>query len=236
MMNKTYMMKKLALLPIVFLALFSVAHATADCEIYIQEAHSKISPPYPNYFGAGEEYYNAAECYKRLEKFQEANSAYLNAARYYEKAAEYIVEGGDHLQKGGSYERAAESYLAVGEYSKAIKSYEEAKLVYSQGGYAAKAQNIETILEELQEREEYATAIELTRESIIGLISLITLFISILFLALIAAANLTKEKERSFTVPDEPKTKEEPVKTPQREATPRERVIKKLREKYAPKE
>lgn len=175
----------------------TAVHAASGCSEYIDLAEKKITPPYPNYFGAGEEYLHAAECFYKQGDIEEANSAYRNAAEKYERASQELVKDGDYLQAGISYQKAAESYEMIGEVDEAIGSYEKALKRYSDGGYAEEVKIVESRLEELRESESIISPTQADMRSIIGLVSLVALFVSATFLGIIAVANFPRGESGS---------------------------------------
>lgn len=252
-------MKKLTLVFIGILTFTTAVQATSLCYRYVEEAEDRISPPYPNYFGAGEEYFHAAECYANQGQIEEAEKLYLKSAQHYEEASEYLVEDGDFRQSGLSHERAGIAYQEAGETEKAIQSYERSLDRYQTGGYSSEAAKIQSEIDLLERDTEtdYTPKIFADARSIVGLFSLIALFISLIFLGIITVVNMPKRDSSPSSTPLEGRTTkskpstrtpkktnqinqnqnqpEEKKKKEPKEKDPKKRAIKKLREKYKPK-
>lgn len=252
-------MKKLAFVLIGVLALTTV-QAASSCNLYVELAAEEISnPPYPGYFGAGEEYFNAAECFSNRGEEGKADPLYLKAANYYKEASSYLLEDGDYYQAALSHERAAKSYESIGRKKEAVNNYEEAIEKYNINGDHEKAEQLKGKIEQLQKTEntpEISRKGRASFRSIIGLFSLITLFVSLLLISLIIIANLSSKGGKSTSTPIErTKSKDygsggsestspdietsesierESSDEKSREESPEERAIRKLRDKYRP--
>ncbi len=231
---------------LMFIALtvtITVAQENSPCDSYMERAEGKTEFPYPDYFGAGEEYLLAAGCYEREGDQEKAEEAYAEAAQKFKTASQNLVQGGDYRQAAESYEKAATAYESLGEIQKAIETYQLSLSRYRDGGLAEEAQRIQGIIDDLEEENGVLPTEEINYTAIIGLISLIALFLSLSLLILIAMANASSTEEESEEKEEpkglgEPKTtKKETTETPEKKTkkkSPRQRAIEKLRKKYKP--
>ncbi len=223
---------------IIALVLSSVV--LASCQDYAKLAEERTLPPYPNYFGAAGEFQHAADCYYSIGEEALAKEYYAKAAEYYTVAVTQLVEGGDNYLRGKSYELAGDSYYKAGMISQAIQAYNKSFTVFSSNGYDAEAQQVMKKLEALTKRVDLSPYV--------GLISLTALFFSLFSLVyvwsysrknqqpLVIEKKIIKREvvEKPIKKIEFKKKEEVPVK--KREVmSPKEKLAKKLREKYMPK-
>lgn len=237
-------MKKLIILILLSSLVFG------QCQDYIRLAEERLAPPYPNYFGAANEYIHAAECYEKQGASNIADSYYEKAASHYIQAAELLVEGGDYYQKAKSYEFAADSFFEIGDTTSALRYYDKAKEIYLKYGYPAEASALTARIADRFGKSEA----ELNIPTAVGVV-LVVLALGIFLFA--RRKGPGEERSEPPKAPSIPKPRAENLRTqgfvkrsredfksaeperPKEEAprapTPREKLARKLREKYTPK-
>lgn len=230
-----------------FILLFLFASiGLAECSDYVALAAERLNPPYPNYFGAAGEYTHAADCYSDAGDLSNANQYYNEAAEHYIVAAGELVAGGDNYQRAKSFELAADAYAKTDMLGNATEYYNKAKDIYVSYGYTSDAAAVSGKITMLTEEEPQG---EDFKCDMIGLISMILLFSSLLSIAYMfskeeelramTVSRLPKPKppeetfrsrhRDEFTAPEMPKEPE-----PEKPLTPKEKLAKKLKEKYKP--
>lgn len=191
-------MKKILYIALGFLIItlaMTTVRATSPCQNYMDLAGQKMAPPYPNYFGAGEEYYQAAQCYQQSGMQEKAFEAFEKAAKRYEKASGELVKDGDHEKAALSYRKAGKAYEILGDKGEAIRTYKKSKERYETGGYNQKAKIMEQRISALKQvsQEPLKNITGASTRSLVGLVSLIALFVSVAFLGAILVANMIPE-------------------------------------------
>ncbi|MEM0372291.1 MAG: tetratricopeptide repeat protein [archaeon] len=227
-----------------FLVVLLSATAMSACSDYVSIAESRLIPPYPNYFGAAGEYVHAADCYYAEGNIGIANFYYKQAGDDYILAAGELVAGGDYYQRAKSYEMAADAYARAGLKNKATEYYSRALAEFNKHYYTQEASLVQGKIDSLAGKQSAEFI------GIIGLVSLMALFVSFFALLYMFATKLEireKLREMKASRPPSPppivKRSAEQFRSPiipKREPEPRiptakEKMAQKLREKYMPK-
>lgn len=121
-----------------FVSVFGVP-VQSQCEEYISLAEEKLAPPYPNYFGAAGEFQHAADCYDEFGETALAQDYHEKSATHFVQAAEQLVVGGDYYQRAKSYEFAGDEFLKIGDKNNAMKYYKMSEEAFEEGGYSNEA-------------------------------------------------------------------------------------------------
>mgnify|MGYP001600519372 CR=1 FL=1 len=244
------MKKLLVILSLGLLAGF----VSAQCSEYVHLAEDRLAPPYPNYLGAAGEYLHAAECYEAENDLQNANTYYAKTAQHYVIAAGLLVEGGDYFQKAKAYELAADSFYKIGDRQSALTYYKKANDIYATNGFPNEASALTGLIAERFNEDQAATDWGLIA-SIFVVIVAVSLFIFWRYGQ--RSGNDTEEPKAREAPREKPELNEKRLQSfektevmrkppavydePTHEAegprsqTPKEKLAKKLREKYTPK-
>lgn len=247
-------MKKFSI--ILFLALL-IGFVSAQCSEYINLAEGRLAPPYPNYFGAAGEYDHAAECYEAEGNLQNANTYYSKAAQHYIIAADLLVEGADYFQKAKSYEFAADAFFKIRDRDSATTYYQKAIDVYGTHGFPQEASTLSALV--TQKFSPVSPEKQNPTSNWSG-IALPLIVIALIGLSFFLRSSLTKPKSRLES--SSPRSTEPPVRRPSlgtfaeeprrpqtftppiqpsnqsggtQPLSPKEKLARKLREKYSPK-
>lgn len=227
---------------------------TSQCEEYIKLAEEKLAPPYPNYFGAAGEYMHAADCYSELDETSLAalvDTYYEKAATLFVQAAELLVTGGDYYQRAKSYEFAGDAYLKIGDTDNAVKYYNLAKQVYEDKGYSGESSVVSGKITDIFRKPE-GTGLWMWILGVLIAMVLVAYGIYVISRKRPSPTSPTAPKElpekggfKRIKREDHatPKYKWEESKKPEpsepkpkrKSLTPKEKLAKKLREKYTPK-
>ncbi len=226
-----------------FALLLLMSVVFASCYEYVEIAESRAMPPYPNYFGAAGEYMHAADCFNSESQYSLAEEYYEKAGDYFVLATTQLIEGGDNFQRAKSLEMAADNYLKAGLETKALNYYNKAKSIYEKFGYGEAVMLVDEKIKKVTHGFEWTP--------IIGFVSVLALIVSVLGIIYLLAKNselvskvnrinkkvekeemIVRRSREQFKAPVIVREKK-PVK--RTTLSPKEKLAKKLREKYMPK-
>lgn len=214
------------------------ANEPSQCQQYVTQAERYGAPPYPDYFGAGTEYFRAAECFARELQLETGKQYYALSADRFVTAAGELQSGGDFRLRGKSFEWAGDAYVRLDDKSKALDLYYQARGEYVTASLTSELAVVDAKIITLTGTNQQGSS----TPWMIGLGILIVFFGLIVFLASRKRStpierDLLDEStgKRSTTIPALAEKVTSTTLSSLAGKGARERAAEKLRQKYAPK-